>query len=335
MIGTKGVFCGQEAKMRVLVGDKKIAQRTQERRWREWVRKKIEFYISTGKWDRVNIAQLNAWLANFDDEGQKYALALLDHFIYYSAEDVKRLCQYAVTRVVFKDQLMNVDQSHSFCCADEVLHRELTGGIQETRVVPVLSEGNPTESGNAIARVYTATGLIDQKQVIRPDEIIPCIYRGSCKRFLFVDDFMGTAEQLVSFWNEPYITLGMGGEKGSLARISAQHTNISFEYIALVATAHGLKDIEQRVPRLRVSFCEKLSDEYRVFSNDSIFFDTPDDRQTCQSYLENLCYNRKILIKGYHGLDYAIAFHHGAPDSCLPLFWEESANWARLFQRRM
>jgi hypothetical protein len=335
MIGTRGVFRGQGAKMRALGDDRKIAQRKQEQRWREWVKKKIEFYISTGKWDKVSIAQLNAWLANFDDEGQKYALTLLNHFIYYSSEDVKRLCQYAIAKVVFKNQLLNVDQSHSFCCEDEVLRQELTYRIQETRVVPVLSEGNPTESGNAIARVYTTTGLINENQVIRPDEIIPCIYQGSCKRFLFVDDFMGTSEQLVSFWNGPYISLGMSGQRGSLARISAQHTNISFEYIALVATAYGLRDIEERVPGLKLFFCEKLSDEYRIFSNDSIFFDTPDDRQACESYLESLCRDRHIDTKGYHGLDFAIAFHHGAPDSCLPLFWEKSLSWTPLFQRRM
>jgi len=146
---------------------------------------------------------------------------------------------------------------------------------------------------------------------------------------------MGTSEQLVSFWNGSYITLGVGGEKGSLARISAQHTNINFEYVALVATAYGLKDIEQRVPGLKVSFCEKLSDEYHVFGNESIFFDTPGDQQACMSYLDALCYNRKICTRGYHGLDFAIAFHHGAPDSCLPLFWEGNENWTPLFQRRM
>lgn len=135
MLGTKGVFCEQGAKMMTLGDDAKITQRKQEQRWREWVEKEKEFYILTGKWDRVSTAQLNAWLANFDEQGQKYAPALLNNFIYYSAEDVKRLCQYVITKVIFKDQLLNVYQSHSFCCENEVLRRELTRRIQETRLV--------------------------------------------------------------------------------------------------------------------------------------------------------------------------------------------------------
>jgi len=315
--------------------NERIVQRTQEELWRDWVRKKVEFYIWTGKWDNVTIAALNAWLANFGDEGEKYALALLNHFIYYSALDERRLCQYAIANVVFRDHLLNIDRSNSFSCANEVLSRELNDRIKETQVVPLLSEGNPTESGNAIARVYTTTGLIPENQVIRPDQILPCIYQGSCKRFLFVDDFLGSGDQLVSFWNEPSILLSAGGEKVALANISKRHTNISFEYIALVATACGLQNVEQKTLGLKVHFCEELSDEYGAFSANSIFFDKSEDREACKAYLETLCQARHIHARGYHELDFAIAFHHGTPDSCLPIFWEKSDTWTPLFQPRM
>jgi hypothetical protein len=61
--------------------DEKPVQLKQEQRWKEWVRKKIGYYISTGQWDNVSTAQPNAWLGNFDEEGQKWALALLNNFL--------------------------------------------------------------------------------------------------------------------------------------------------------------------------------------------------------------------------------------------------------------
>ena len=118
-----------------------IVPTSSEKPWQEWVRKKIAFYVSTSKWDNVTITQLDAWLANFNSEGEKYALALLNHFIYYSEVDVKRLCLYALTNVVFRDHLLNADRSSNFCCRNDMLLSELKSRIRETRLVPLLSEG--------------------------------------------------------------------------------------------------------------------------------------------------------------------------------------------------
>ena len=314
---------------------KRFVRRTQEQQWRDWVKKKIIFYISTAKWDNVTIPQLNAWLANFDEEGQKYALSLLNYFIYYSEVDVKRLCWYALTNVVFRGHIVNVERTHDFLCRNESLLNELKERIKETYVVPLLSEGNPTESGNAIARLYTTTGLIAETQVIRPEQMSSCIDQGVCKRFLFVDDFLGSGDQLDSFWNKPCLPSGNGKDIESCADIAAKHTNISFEYVTLVATAYGLQNAALLTPSLRIHYCEQLSDEYRVFSDQSVYFRNENERKACKAYLETLCYSRNIHMWGYKGLDFAIAFHHGTPDSCLPIFWEENDSWARLFKPRM
>lgn len=315
--------------------DQKTVWQRKEQRWKDWVRKKIGFYISTSRWDNVSAAQLNAWLGNFDEEGQRWAFALLNNFIFYPARDVKQLCRYGLTKVVFRREMLEVDRSSDFCCVDDTLSQELTDRIQETLLVPLLSEGNPTESGNAIARIYTTLGLVDEKQVIRPDEILTCIDKNSYKRILFVDDFMGTGDQLKSFWNQPVDWLKVNGKKMSLAQVSARHIDLSFDYLVLLATVPGLKSVENQVPGLKVSFCERLSEEYRVFGDDSIFFETAVDRQECKNYLGDLCFRKNIHLKGYQGLDFAIAFNHGAPDSCLPLFWEKNTNWIPLFERRM
>jgi len=321
--------------LETLIINQKNNKLKQEQRWQEWIRKKIDFYISTNKWDRVSIIKFHSWLENFDDIGKKYALAILNHFIYYSEVEVKQLCKNVIKKVIFKDQLLNTEESNDFHCSDKMLNNELENRIQETLIAPLLSEGNPTESGNYIAREYTTTGLIKQEQVIRPDEIITRIQQRSCKRILFVDDFLGTNVQLTNFWNNENIPIGIGNKKKSLIMISNQYPTVNFEYVSLVATEYGLENIQERVPGLKVYYCEKLTNEYRIFNEKSIFFEDQNDRINCKNYLENLCNNKNIPIYGVHGLDFAIAFYHGAPNSCLPIFWKSSRNWEPLFSRRM
>jgi len=301
--------------------------------WEEWVKKKVEFYIASHKWDNVSITNLNTWLANFNHVGRKWAFALLNHFIYYSELDLRRLCLYALQRVVFQQQLMDVDRNNMFCCSNSLLLQELRERIGETKIVPVLSDENPSESGNAIARLYTTTGLISEKQVISPSEIVNYIKEESSCRLLLVDDFLGSADQVDDFWNKKQFILD-GGNR-NLSEIHERHRSISFEYIALVATSYGLQRAQSLAPGLKIHFCERLLDEYRVFSDKSIFFRTSAEREECESYLYTLCQQKNIDIRGYHGLDFAIAFHHGTPDSCLPLFWKLSDSWNPLFKHRM
>lgn len=310
-------------------------RRQHEEEWRRWVKQKIEFYISTGQWDNVTIPQLRRWLTEFHGKGQGYALALLDHFIYYPETQVKRLCRYALMEVLFKDDVLEVERSGGFRYGDDVLRDELSSRLQEVCVVPVLVEGNPSESGNAIARIYTTTGLIHQAQVIRPDQITTCIVKRSCKRFLLVDDFLGSGDQLDAFWNEPALEDDESGQRASLASVAASNVDVSFDYVALVATSYGLAIANKLPSRPKIHFCEELSNEYRVLDSDSIFFANQDERDACEAYLASLAACRGINARGYKGLDYAVAFHHGTPDTCLPIFWQESEAWTPLFQRRM
>ncbi|MFP4642118.1 MAG: hypothetical protein ACLFPU_08085 [Dehalococcoidia bacterium] len=301
-----------------------------QRRWCEWVRKKIEFYISTDKWDSITIPQLNAWIAHFGEDGEKCALALLNHFIYYSALDVRRLCRYALTEVLFKSHILEADRCYDFRGEDSILQQRLIREIEQSCIIPILEEGNPTESGNQIARIYTTTNLVEEENVLRPDQLEGLVEHERCKRIIFVDDFMGSGDQLVRFWNEP-----MPQGKTSLCDVAQQHPDMSFEYIALVGTSYGLQRTSNRCPGLRVHFVEELSSEYQVFGEDSIFFSSADEQEECYNYLESLCYNKGIHLQGYHDLDFALAFNHGTPDCSLPVFWEKSECWDPLFKRRM
>lgn len=303
--------------------------------WEEWVKRKVEFYITSKQWDNITISQLNSWLKNFDQQSRKYALTLLNHFIFYPERDVKRLCYHALTHVIFKEELLDFDRRSSFACSNQTVYASLISLIKKCAIVPIWSEGNPSESGNTIARIYTTIPLIHQRQVLRPDQVLPSIYEGTYQRFLFVDDFLGSGDQVIDFWNEPSISLGSSGKKIPLSRIAQVHPGLSFEYVALVASTFGLNRVRTSCPELKLHVCEELTDEYRVFADTSMFFTTREERDLCHNYLKDLCQKKGIDLLGWHQLDFAVAFHHGAPNSCLPLFWKRATSWNQLVRRRM
>lgn len=96
----------------------------------------------------------------------------------------------------------------------------------------------------------------------------------------------------------------------------------------------GIRKAEQALPRLKIEVCETLTDEQRVFSTNSRFFESQDEKDRAIDYLQKLLKDKQISLTGYAGLDYAVAFHHNIPDWSLPLFHKRRSNWRPLVMRK-
>lgn len=283
----------------------------EEEKWCNWVKDKIDFYISSKKWDNVHIPQLRAWLGNFTSRDRKYACNLLNHFIYYSEDDLKQLCYFGITKVIFNKFLLDFDRNSAFSCSNEELKQVFQSRLRRTKFIP-LSEGDPTESGHLIARLCTTTDIIDASFFIRPELIATDGHLANSERFIIIDDFLGSGDQLRDFWTQYDIPLSSGSTT-TLSELSLGHPSISFEYLALVATEYGIEQMRHIAPNLTLHCCEQLTDEYRIYNDNSVFFRTPEEKNVCESRLADICRANGIRARGHRDLDYAIAFHHCAP----------------------
>ncbi len=295
---------------------------------------KVNFYIESKFWSKFEIPQLRLWLSNFASLDEKYCAAcLLDRFVYYSETDIIRLLKYGVMEKYVRTQILEHETKNDFLTSELAIEGIKNDFFSDTSIMP-LTAGNPSESSYTIARYLSLEIGINELNIINPLNI-DSNYLSKFKRVLIVDDFIGSGEQIIDFWNTQDIQID--NQPSKMYELAARYKNIEFSYFCLVATEEGIKTFydEDSVhnKNLKIVFCEKLSDKFKIFGNRSVYF-TIDEIEECTEILGNLCRTKGIGLKGYNGLDYAIAFHHDVPDATLPLFFECNDSWNYLLKNK-
>ena len=270
------------------------------------------------------MTHLDLWLANFpDDMGQYIAMQLLYRFIYYSERDVKRLLEHGLYKVFLYRTSVTWGKDSQFTMKAEKqreLGDQIIGGIMFT---PLLDRNKPSESGNVLCRYLNRDLGISSEQICQPQDLSDL----QNKHVVILDDFIGSGQQILDFWNLPKIN---GNRLSDLATTNG----LEVTYLCLVATRYGLSRIGARNIHLTVLTCETLEDNHRVFNVPSLYFGPQTQVESAKHYLFHLCRKHRIPLLGFRDLDYAVAFHHAVPDATLPLFWKETANWRPLMKRR-
>lgn len=306
-----------------------------EARKRNWAEKQkafTEFCIETGCWSGVDHQALTSWLRNFpDEEGEYYALRLLYRFIYYSEDDTTQLCKHGLFNLLLGKEIMADQISNKFIDSSGELNQRLDQELRSSRIVPLLDKDKPYESGNLITRILVQKLQIPGNLIINPNDILEHVYRG-CKRIIIIDDCVGSGDQITGFWKRK--DLPVGKYKTSLEEMARKYATVDFCYLTLVAVESGIKEAKRALPGLKIKVCETLMDEHRVFSANSRFFESQDEKERAIDYFQRLLKGKKINLWGHDGLDYAVAFHHNIPDWSLPLFHKHRSDWQPLIVRK-
>ena len=164
-----------------------------------------------------------------------------------------------------------------------------------------------------------------------PDSAIDHIMRFPSSPILFVDDFVGTGNQMVETWNK---RRRCSRSFSDLARYSGQ-----FTYVPIVATKIGMTNIGQRCERLSVCPAHCLDSRYSLVSDDSILWPSG-----LKEHAPEVLYNASLRAgivadcefgwRGFGDHALAVAFAHSVPDATLPLIFWAQDGWQPLIQRR-
>ena len=289
------------------------------------IKNKTAFYIhDINQWSDAELSDLDLWIANFpDDEGRYIAMRLLNRFVYYSERDVKRFLMHGLYKILLYEPSLIWNQARQFRTTTPEQQLFAQQFLAATTFAPLLDRNKPSESGNVLCRYLNRDLGISSKQICQPSELAGV----TNKRVVIVDDFVGSGQQIIDFWNKPKIA----GE--TLTNIATAN-NLEVTYLSLVATRYGLNRVGRMTTGLRVVSCEVLEDSYRIFSAPSLYLGPHDELLVARRYLETLCQNRNIPLLGFHKLDFAVAFHHSIPDATLPLFFTKNSRWNPLIKRR-
>ena len=272
------------------------------------------------------------WLNNFTNGEVEMAAALIDVFVYFSDEQVTQLLRRVLSRLF-----------QSFCGTEQSLEarrERIRDQLERTLFLPVEGETpNPADSGNYMCRRVRQLLELPDSQVQKPAAALPQYLNGE-KTIVFVDDIVGTGQQLHATWLREY---QLNNPKSFWE--AYKHTKNRCYYISLASTKEGRQKLAAETGIELIS-AHNLQDRDRFNAALRRIPDHPAgselhdgvdsllDNHAAELTLASYMREGAFPLFGFHNLGLTLGFQHSMPDATLPIYWASSSNsWTPLSKR--
>ncbi|MHA2433210.1 MAG: ATP-binding protein [Candidatus Thorarchaeota archaeon] len=240
--------------------------------------------------------EIESWLLMFEDDERDVAIKLLSNTKYYSQEDINRFLK--------------------------ILHGKFmrTTGQKSLKHIWFFGVGGASKSGQMMLYLYrTVNGLsASHCQDLR---IFPTFAAKGIQVLAFVDDFIGTGQQVTKFWHEE-----LKGQCGI--------EKVQLYCLVLCAFQNAVEYVQAQTP-FRVICVELLDKRDRVFSPECTIFSNDEERkraeEICRQHGEVLCSQNPL---GYDDSQALVAFGYQTPNNSLPILWSNAKGWIPIFERK-
>jgi hypothetical protein len=170
---------------------------------RAFVLGKCSSFVDFQLWPIRTIVNPEHWLDNFTSDEQEHAYHLLNSFMYFSEPLVRD-----VFLAAFQNLSSYVRKPDRSLRQERVAWRKFCEGLTVTYVTG--EQPNPTDSGFIFARMARQFLNFTEQQILHPQEALRALLEGKTDRILFVDDFVGSAQQFISTWRRGYDVARLG-----------------------------------------------------------------------------------------------------------------------------
>ena len=274
----------------------------------------------------------NSWLSNFKANETAIAAALVDVFVYFSNEQVTQLLRRALTRLF--QTFGGTDRSY------ETRRNQIINQLSRTLFVPVEGEDpNPADSGYYICRAVRQTLGLSDSNIANPAAALTK-YLADDQTIVFVDDMVGTGNQMRDMWHRPYAT-----DDPRSFRLAYERVQRRCYYICLACTSEG-RNIITSLSGIELISAHDLTarDHYRAalarISDHPAgpglppAIDVLIRKYAPQLPLESYMKTAGFPLDGFGNLGLTLGFQHCMPDATLPIYWASGAgSWLPLSKR--
>lgn len=296
---------------------------------------KIESLVESGIWPNNDPGKLypTQWFNNFDESERVLAAALIDIFVYVPNSHVIQALHSSIKMLFqkFGENSLSIDDRK----------RDIEEKLDKTVFVPVEGEHpNPTDSGNYICRLLRQTFKIEESKIQNAYDALNK-YTAEESNIVFVDDVVGTGNQIISTWNrirrttsprsfqEAYDKSKLGCYFVCLSLTSSGNQNILSKSRGLMPIgAHYLSErdyYEQSL--LRIS-------DHPLGSNLSDHIEVLLKKYSNRLILPDYMTNHRFAEYGFQELGLTLGFQHSIPDVTLPIYWSGGGEtWTPLISR--
>lgn len=303
----------------------------------------LSFFLTCQQWSGVKNDDVEQWLKNFGPNliDQYYATRLLNQLIYYSEEDIELLLYEGIFNKILLEEVYSNQIDNRFTLTQRQLESFICTESKKTLFMPLLDDIRPGKSGDQISRILQHKLHIPTEHFIYPFLLTDDReeYK-EFKRLIIVDDCVGSGDQLDTFWSSTKVAKKVDEDiifdKGPLLREWCKNQNIIPYYLSLVGYSTNIEFYQNYFPDLNIICMELLTENQRVFSENSTFWVDNSEKDHAIKYFKNVCNIVKIPLYGHRNLDFAVIMHKNIPDWALPIFWKTSPNrpWSILMQRK-
>ena len=273
-----------------------------------------------------------SWLSNFADSDAEIAAALIDVFVYFPAEQVNQLLCRTLTRL-----FQNFGGTERSC---EHRKNRITKQLSRTLFVPVEGERpSPADSGNYICRVVRQILELSDSNIATPAAALTQ-YVSNNKTIVFVDDMVGTGNQMRGTWHREYGTTDPKSFRNAYQRVRRECYCIclisspvgrgsvrSLSGIDLIS-AHDLQD------RDRLHAALARIPDHPAGSGLQPAVDVLLEDYATRLILDSYMRNDRHPLLGFGNQGLTLGFQHCMPDATLPMYWASgSGSWTPMSKR--
>lgn len=299
--------------------------------------------LSDRAWERrLEWPDVEAWLNNFTGEAlpehieKANALYLLTQTMYFGQELIREMLRSVYLHLYKYPIVRGIRKRNGDTLDSNFIESAFSCELESTRFLGV---GNPSESGAHLLYYFRQVNELNKdlfiggEQILSIDrddnEISISQKEAGIKRYIFIDDVLGSGTQIADYLKE------------IIREIRMISPSIELRYLSLFATSDGLK--RAREPDLfggNVDCIFELDSSFKCFSKDSRYFIDNDDAVGKNNAKKiALEYGQRLFGKhplGYRNGQLLLAMSHNTPDNSLPILWVDIPKklpWVPIFKR--
>lgn len=273
-------------------------------------------------WDGIDSNNLKSWLKSFNTPEEKnFAALVLEWLVYRSNEHCRSMLYDVLTRLLHNQWRLDKSPVYDINKNPLVLLQDKYSDPKVRYVTAVTKADADSKSGYSMVRVLNTIFHISNKWNIRNNQIEEC-YNNGVRTFIYIDDIIGSGEQIISVLNESPIE---------------NYVDINVYVCVCAAHEQGINNIIEKYPSVKILAAEHIPSDTDIFSNiyEILGFESKDDlREWYKGFMKAKGFKRGINIYGRGDLGLVYAFQDNTPNNSLPILHLHNDNLSMLLNKR-
>jgi len=277
---------------------------------------------------------LDKWTQNFSADEAVSSLYLLSQFMYFADTEIRYLL-----RSLFRDKykypiVQEFRESNNDTTDVKFIERMFNQELCKTRFIGM---GDSAESGDFLLYFFRQENRLPKYLFINKEQLFTKnkdsgeieLSDPDVKRYVFIDDFVGSGVQAVTY------------SKRIIKQIKNVSNKVEISYLPIFGTKDGLKavrgifDIVESIYEVDESYkCFSENSRYKPTDEYSHIINWTEVKSMCEHYGSRLVGSTDCL--GFSSCQLLLGFSHNTPDNTLPIFWYDDPkgpSWSPVFKR--